>query len=264
MQSLSCRHPVATTKFQLTANHTGDVINFFIRQVSDMDFVTAALAAVAIAVALLGVVVYRLIKSLEVYLIPLYAEVIRKRERDYVLVEFLTSLLVSKGLITEVEAAALKNVSIPGPLTAEDLDRVDELLDKDPRQLTYEDLIDLKKVAYKLLGRLDKRSVRLGLRLLRYASRVEEAITSTLKAAIFQNADKVEVSYPDCVAETVKTLKALARREEPPDSEKAKAALGRYEKCKQSQAAGCKAINENLSTLEKKSLDILLSQKKTG
>lgn len=254
-----------------------------------MDFVTVALAAVATAVALLGVVVYRLIKSLEVYLIPLYAEVIRKRERDYVLVEFLTSLLVSKGLISEMEAAALKNVSIPGPLTTEDLDRVDELLDKDPRQLTYEDLIDLKKVAYKLLGRLDKRSVRLGLRLLRYASHVEEAITSTLKAAIFQNADKVEVSYdettctvhmasyrksgevdrsegpdPDCVAETITTLKALARREEPPDSEKAKAALSRYEKCKQSQAAGCKAINENLSTLEKKSLDILLSQKKTN
>ncbi|MEZ0320140.1 MAG: hypothetical protein ABWK05_09175 [Pyrobaculum sp.] len=253
-----------------------------------MDLALVLTAAVAAAVAALGVITYRLIKSLELYLIPLYAEVIRKRERDYVLVEFLTSLLASKGIITPLEAAALKNFSAPGPLTTEDLDKVDEILEKDPSQLTVEELIDLKKVAYKLLGRLDKKSVRFGMKLLRFASRIEEVIQGGVKNLAALSTDKVEMSYdgdtctvylttrkkdgtveksqgPDfeCVAETVTILKALARRSPGVSKEAAEKALNRYEKCKESDAAGCKTLRESLSGLEKKSLDLLLEQRRT-
>ncbi|MEM1598668.1 MAG: hypothetical protein QXP31_05820 [Pyrobaculum sp.] len=253
-----------------------------------MDVALVLISVVAAAVAALGVVTYKLIKSLELYLIPLYAEVIRKRERDYVLVEFLTSLLVSKGIITPIEAAALKNFSAPGPLTTEDLDKVDEILEKDPSQLTVEELIDLKKVAYKLLGRLDKKSVRLGMKLLRFASRIEEVMQSGVRNIVALGMDKVEMSYdgdtctvyltarkkdgtveksqgPDfeCVAETITVLKALARRSEAVSKEAAERALNRYEKCKENDAAGCRMLRESLSGLEKKSLDLLLEQRKS-
>ncbi|ACB40703.1 hypothetical protein [Pyrobaculum neutrophilum] len=252
-----------------------------------MDLVFFFVAVLSAAVAALGLIMYRLIKSLEIYLIPLYAEVIRKRERDYVLVEFLTSLLVSKGIISQAEAGALKSLSATGPLTAEDLDRVDEILDKDPKQLTYEEIVDLKRVAYKLLGRLDKKSVRLGLKLLRYAAGIEEALTAGVKALVGAQAEKVEMSYdhdtcsvylttykrdgtversqgPDveCVTETVAVLKALARRDPTVGGELAEKALARYRKCRGSDSAGCRALLNALTNLEKKSLDLLLEDRR--
>jgi len=238
------------------------------------------------AVVALGLVVYRLIKSLELYLIPLYAEVVRKRERDHVLVDFLTSLLVSKGIITATEANTLKTITATGPLTVEDLDRIDEVLDKDPTQLTFEEIIDVKRIAYKLLGRLDKKSLRLGLKLLRYITRVEEALVGGIKAVAGPQVEKVEMSYDhesctvyliaykrdgtvertqgpdiDCVTETVSALKALARRSENINEELAEKALTRYRRCKESDSAGCKALKEALGPLEKKSLDILLARR---
>jgi hypothetical protein len=251
-----------------------------------MDITVILLFMLMAAVAVSGFVTYRLIKSLEFYLIPLYAELMRKRERDYVLIEFLTSLLVSKGLITDVEARVLKNVAATGPLTMEDLDRVDEILEKDPSQLTLEEILDVKKVAYKLLGRLDKKSLKLGLKLLRFVANVEEALLGGMRAVADNKTEKVEMSYdhesctvyltsykrdgtveraqgPDveCVAETIAVLKALARRSENINKELAEKALARYSKCKESDAAGCKALREALGQLEKKSLDILLTQK---
>ncbi|MFN7105773.1 MAG: hypothetical protein ACK4M3_04240, partial [Pyrobaculum sp.] len=142
------------------------------------------------AVVALGLLTYRLIKSLEIYLIPLYAELIRKRERDQFLFEFLTSLLVSKGLITTAEAAFIKNMSTAGPVTVEDLDKIDEILDKEPSQLTVEEIFNLKNVAYKLLGRLDKRSVRLGIKLLKYAASVEESLAA--RKIPEHNTDRIE------------------------------------------------------------------------
>jgi hypothetical protein len=251
-----------------------------------MDITVVLLSILIAAVAVLGFVTYRLIKSLEFYLIPLYAELMRKRERDYVLMEFLTSLLVSRGLITDVEARVLKNVAATGPLTIEDLDRVDEILEKDPSQLTLEEILDVKKVAYKLLGRLDKKSLKLGMKLLRYVANVEEALLGGMRAVASSKAEKVEISYdhesctvyltsykrdgtiekaqgPDveCVAETIAVLRALARRSENVNKELAEKALTRYSKCKESDAAGCKALREALGPLEKKSLDILLAHK---
>jgi hypothetical protein len=251
-----------------------------------MDITVVLLSILIAAVAVLGFVTYRLIKSLEFYLIPLYAELMRKRERDYVLMEFLTSLLVSRGLITDAEARVLKNVAATGPLTIEDLDRVDEILEKDPSQLTLEEILDVKKVAYKLLGRLDKKSLKLGMKLLRFVANVEEALLGGMRATASNKAEKVEISYdhesctvyltsykrdgtvekaqgPDihCVAETIAVLRALARRSENVNKELAEKALARYSKCKESDAAGCKALREALGPLEKKSLDILLTQK---
>ena len=251
-----------------------------------MDLTTIMIAILSSAVVALGIITYRLIKSLELYLIPLYAEVIRKRERDYVLVEFLTSLLASKGLITPAEAAALKKVASTGPLTVEDLDKIDEILDKDPTQLTIEEVFDLKKIAYKLLGRLDKKSIRLGLKILRFVTRVEEALTGGVKVGPHAAVERVEMSYdndtctvylvtykkdgtveksqgPDseCVAQTLAVLKALARRREGVNQELAEKALARYEKCKNSDVAGCRALNEALGALEKKSLDLLLERR---
>jgi hypothetical protein len=251
-----------------------------------MDTTLILLSILTAAVAALGFITYRLIKSLEFYLIPLYAELVRKRERDYVLIEFLTSLLVSKGLITDVEARALRNVAATGPLTMEDLDRVDEILEKDPTQLTLEEILDVKKVAYKLLGRLDKKSLKLGMKLLRYVANVEEALLGGMRAVASRQTEKVEMSYdhesctvylvshkrdgtvekaqgPDiqCVTETIAVLRALARRSENVNKELAEKALARYSKCKESDAAGCKALREALGPLEKKSLDILLTQK---
>ena len=250
---------------------------------------TLVLLSILAAAAALGFITYRLIKSLELYLIPLYAELVRKRERDYVLMEFLTSLLVSKGLITAAEASALKSVAATGPLTEEDLDRVDEILDKDPTQLTFEELLDVKKVAYKLLGRLDRKSLRLGMKLLRYAARIEEALIGGIKAAVGQQTEKVEMSYDherctvylithkrdgtveraqgpdvDCVTETIAVLRALARRSENVNEKLAEKALARYSRCKDSDAAGCRALKEALGPLEKKSLDILLTQRKNS
>lgn len=237
------------------------------------------------AVVALGLLTYRLIKSLEIYLIPLYAELIRKRERDQFLFEFLTSLLVSKGLITTAEAAFIKNMSTAGPVTVEDLDKIDEILDKEPSQLTVEEIFNLKNVAYKLLGRLDKRSVRLGIKLLKYAASVEESLAA--RKIPEHNTDRIEMSYDgdtctvyiniykkdgtiektqgpdvDCVMETVSTLKTLARRGEGVDKKTAEKALRRYETCKNSDAAGCAALQKTLGSLEKKSLDILLERQK--
>ncbi|WP_333638929.1 hypothetical protein [Pyrobaculum aerophilum] len=251
-----------------------------------MDIISVAVAVLATSVVALGLVVYRLIKSLEVYLIPLYAEVIRKRERDYVLVEFLTSLLASKGYLTPAEVGALKNIALSGPLTEEDMDRLDEILGKDPTQLTIEEVFDLKKIAYKLLARLDKKSIRLGLKILRFVTRVEEALTGGVKVGPHAAVERVEMSYdndtctvylvtykkdgtveksqgPDseCVAQTLAVLKALARRREGVNQELAEKALARYEKCKNSDVAGCRALNEALGALEKKSLDLLLERR---
>ncbi|AET33008.1 hypothetical protein [Pyrobaculum ferrireducens] len=253
-----------------------------------MDLTTVMIAILSASVVALGLITYRLIKSLELYLIPLYAEVIRKRERDYVLVDFLTSLLASKGLVTPAEAAALKNIASTGPLTIEDLDRIDEILDKDPTQLSFEEIIDLKKIAYKLLARLDKKSLRLGLKILRFVTRVEEALAGGSKPGLGSAAERMEMSYdnetctvhlvtykrdgtversqgPDteCVAQTLAVLKALARRKEGINEQLAQKALAKYEKCKNSDAAGCRALNEALGALEKKSLDMLLERRNT-
>ncbi len=254
-----------------------------------MEATLVLLSILTAAVAALGFITYRLIKSLELYLIPLYAELVRKRERDYVLVEFLTSLLVSKGLITAAEASALKSVAATGPLTEEDLDRVDEILDKDPTQLTFEELLDVKRVAYKLLGRLDRKSLRLGMKLLRYVSRIEEALIGGIKAAAGQQAEKMEMSYDrdtctvylvthkrdgsveraqgpdvDCITETLAVLRALARRSESVDEKLAEKALARYSRCRDSDSAGCRALKEALGPLEKKSLDMLLTRRKNS
>lgn len=252
-----------------------------------MDLISVAVAVLATSVVALGIVVYKLIKSLEVYLIPLYAEVIRKRERDYVLVEFLTSLLASKGYLTPAEVGVLKNIALSGPLTEEDMDRLDEILGKDPTQLTHDELLDLKKIAYKLLARLDKKSVRLGLKVLRYASRIEEAFARGFRPV--GRVERVEMSYDDetctvyvttykkdgtversqgpdaeCVAETLAALKALARRKEGVNPQLAEKVLNRYARCKTSNAAGCQAIIQSIGALEKKSLDILLEKEQSN
>lgn len=250
-----------------------------------MDTTLLLLAILSASVAALGLVTYRLIKSLEVYLVPLYAELIRKRERDQILVEFLTSMLAAKGLVTAAEVNALRQISTAGPVTAEELDRVNEILDKDPTQLTTDELLDLKKVAYKLLGRLDKKSITLGMKLLRYVSRVEEAMYGGLKILDTRHTDRVEVSYDhetctvyltayrkdgaveksqgpdiDCVVETTAVLKALARRKIDPNHPKAAEALKKYETCRENPAAGCKALKDSLEPLEKKSIEILLEK----
>ncbi|ABL87518.1 conserved hypothetical protein [Pyrobaculum islandicum DSM 4184] len=251
-----------------------------------MDLTLLFITTIAVSITILGLIMYRLVKSLEIYLIPLYAEIIRKRERDYILMEFLTSLLVSKGLVTQVEADALKKISTTEPLTVEDLDKIDEILNKDPSQLTFEEITDLKRVAYKLLGRLDKKSVRLGMKLLKYAVGIEETFKTGVELPARSKTEKVEISYdydtcsvylttyrrdgtiektqgPDleCVTETAMILKALARRSTEVNKELAEKALARYKKCKESDTAGCKALKEALSTLERKSLDLLLERK---
>ncbi|MEM1902329.1 MAG: hypothetical protein QXW44_01465 [Pyrobaculum sp.] len=250
-----------------------------------MDTVFLLLSILAVSVAALGLVTYRLIKSLEVYLIPLYAELIRKRERDHILIEFLTSTLAAKGLITTTEANLLKNISTAGPVTVEELDRVNELLDKDPAQLSIEELLDLKKIAYKLLGRLDKKSIALGIKLLKYAARIEESISGGFSIINSRHTERVEMSYDhdtctvyltayrkdgivertqgpdiDCVVEAAAVLKALARRKIDIKDPRAVDALRKYEICKKTLTAGCKALKEALEPLEKKSLDILLEK----
>ncbi len=241
---------------------------------------TIVVAALAVGVIALGLLTYKLVKSLELYLIPLYAELIRKRERDHVLFEYLSSILMAKGLITPAEVAVVKSLTAAGPVTQEELEKIDELLAKEPHQLTAQEILALKQVAYKLVSQLDWKSITLGMKLLRHVANFD--ISPALGE---RQATKLEISYDDgtctvymsthrkdgtvettqgpqmeCVNETLAVLRALARRQ-PVDEKKAEEAVGRYEKCKSSQAAGCVAIWRALSSLERKSLDILLEKR---
>jgi len=228
------------------------------------------LGAIAASVALATWLIIRAIKSLELYILPIYAELARKRERDAAIAEYLTSILVDKGYLTREDANALKKHLVPVKIDEINLNKIGEILDKDPKDVTLEEIQDLKRMAYSLLSRMNKKHIKFGLKLLSYANKLEHAKllnfekveitydkeTCTVNMYVYRKGgvDKIEGPDIECVQRQSAILKALARGEPVPERE-AEEALKFYRICKERTTAGCRALQDSLSSSEKRNLD---------
>jgi hypothetical protein len=237
-----------------------------------VDVIYIVLAALGVLEVWIAVYLYKSLRTLQSLVYPILANLVWIRAHTYTLVDNLTDMLAARGVISSEEVVALKSLSQPKIPTSEDLDKVEELLSKRPEELTDSDLNEIKRIALALLTWPSQNAAKLAMKLLFFASQVERG-RDAIKLA-----DKVEVSYiaetctvklqlrrgesvevieeadNDCVSKRVEALKKLARREEPGDA----AALNMYRLCRARNDAGCRALMSQLSSLERKSLDLLL------
>lgn len=238
-----------------------------------MDIIPVALAAAGLLEGVLALYLYRVVKSLEAIIYPVYANLIWMREGNASLVEALTSILTARGVLSLEEGRQLRTMLQAGGVTDGDLDKVERMLDKRPEELSDEELKELKRIALSMLTLPSNRAIRLAVRLLLYASQAERrrgalrsaervemsyiAETCTIKISMHREGavEVVEEPDPECVAEKASRLRELARRR---DVEGADKALQTYSLCKERADAGCRALMSALGALERKSLDLML------